>query len=341
MGHGDEGVIRSRRIGRTGRSCRSLAAYCDSCRVFGDLAACGRLLGILLPVLRFVEPAGFDRAATSGGVCRACRSTGIRPAARANCCYPAGELCRGSGRAACGIVGRGNGRLFEKLLCWLPEGVPRSRAGSGGFRRARIGLSAAIAERCLQGFGQFEPASRSERRRISAAVAYRPVEQYSSPTAERLRSAPAEHLRPFRATLHAATRSAGLRCAGGSAELCSPACSAERSALRSAKLGNVFGQASQSCAIVVSAKRRRRTAARSARLRRGRARRAGRPAGLQRFNAVSQAVAYRPVPRFDATASTDSPASAEHVHGIGTTLYAARAGGRGHRRCSGAAGESR
>jgi hypothetical protein len=70
-------------------------------------------------------------------------------------------------------------------------------------------------------------------------------------------------------------------------------------------------------------------------------RRTARAAGLQRFNAVSKAVARRRVPRFDAAARSDRAASAGHVHAIGTALYAARTGGRHRLRSGSAAGKSR
>ena len=58
------------------------------------------------------------------------------------------------------------------------------------------------------------------------------------------------------------------------------------------------------------------------------ARRTARAAGLQRLNAVSQAVACRDVPRLDRTADPDRAAPTEHLYGVRTALYAARAGGQ-------------
>jgi hypothetical protein len=66
-----------------------------------------------------------------------------------------------------------------------------------------------------------------------------------------------------------------------------------------------------------------------------------RTAGLQRFNAVSKAVARRRVQRFDAGARSDRAASAGHVYAIRSTLYATGAGRGRYRRCSGAAGKFR
>ena len=51
---------------------------------------------------------------------------------------PTRKLCRGSAARPGGcVVGRSDGRLFQKLLCRLPESVPRSGPGAGRLRRAR------------------------------------------------------------------------------------------------------------------------------------------------------------------------------------------------------------
>jgi hypothetical protein len=70
-------------------------------------------------------------------------------------------------------------------------------------------------------------------------------------------------------------------------------------------------------------------------------RRTARAAGLQRFNAVSKAVARRRVPRLGAAARSDRAASAGHVYAIRSTLCATSAGRGRYRRCSGAAGKIR
>ena len=183
-------------------------------------------------IFRFVAAAG--RVRTTAAEC-ARRPTGIRAASR-----PARQstrkLCRGSAARPGGcVVGRSDGRLFQKLLCRLPESVPRSGPGAGRLRRARVGLSAAIAGRYVQGLGRCEPAARSGWRGVSAAIAD-PLAQRKPAATERLRSPPAEHVRPLGTTLHTAAGTAGLRSVGRSAELCGTAGSAKCFAHRTAKL---------------------------------------------------------------------------------------------------------
>jgi hypothetical protein len=287
MRHGDAGVIRSHRFRPTARRSRlrssRRAPASQRDRGAGHRADCRRVLVLAAVVL-------FDRSARQSGSGRAATAelSGHRSrSAGLRATARATGLCAAGAIAA---AGWDHERFAQAILCQLPADVPRSAgAGSGGAERAAFGAAAAAGKR----------------------------------------AAPAKHLYAVATALRAAARSAGLFSASGAAEL--------RASSGAAKL----------CAAARPAELRR--AASAAGLCRtsddgcDSSRRGAAAAGLLGLDAVSEAVAVRCVPRLDGhttprsnsnagpkprSAPDPSPepkraASAEHLHAVRSTLFAA------------------
>ena len=240
--------------------------------------------------------------------------------------YAGGSAARPGG---C-VVGRSDGRLFQKLLRRLPESVPRSGPGAAGYdARASVYPQQSLAD-------TFKGSADANQRPDPGGAGYPQQSPIRSPSANPPQQnayvphPPSTYVpsgQPY-------TPPQGQPAYAQSADqqnYAAPPAQPNASRTGTAKLRGVLGQEGQSCGRIVSTKRRR-AASGSACLRRACgctcARCTTRAPGLQRLNAVSQAVACRYVPRFDRTADPDRAAPAEHLYGVGATLYAARTGGQ-------------